>query len=353
MIKKLAGILLIIVIFITSFGTQPLKEEVKAQPEILSCAPVPDGLVYWLRGESNAEDETGNHDGTLEGGTTFTTGMVGQAFSFDGIDDAIIIPASAALPHNADPRTIEMWIYTVSESWVDDYNTLFFTGEVGTRKAFGIDMHAYPKIQFFIYDNHLFYETTSPQEGWLHIAMSYDGITTGKAYINGVELSTELFGLLETPITDTYVGAGYFYDLLTYFLGKIDEVTMYNRALSASEIQSIYYAGSAGKCINQSPVANAGNDQNVITLSAVQLDGTQSYDPDDDLPLSYLWTQTSGTEVEILFPTSPMPIFTAPSDVDTLTFSLVVTDASGLPSEPDTVVVNVSMYQYFLPLIKK
>lgn len=355
MIKKLAGILLIIVIFITSFGTQPLKEEVKAQPEILSCAPVPDGLVYWLRGESNAEDETGNHDGTLEGGTTFTTGMVGQAFSFDGIDDNVEILQHEDLPNGADPRTIEMWIYSQEDTWDGDYDTPFHSGFAGIQQAFGIVFYSHPRIDFYTWGNDLPIITTLPETGWFHVAMTYGTDNSIKAYINGeLKGSLTLTGLLNTLNTPTSIGGGHISEGFDRpFLGNLDEVSMYNRELTADEIQSIYIAGPAGKCMNQAPVANAGNDQNVKTLSAVQLDGTQSYDPNDDLPLSYLWTQTSGTEVEILFPTSPMPIFTAPSDADTLIFSLVVTDASGLPSEPDTVVVNVSMYQYFLPLVKK
>jgi PKD repeat protein len=94
---------------------------------------------------------------------------------------------------------------------------------------------------------------------------------------------------------------------------------------------------------NQSPLGDAGPDQLVFTLTPVTLDGSDSSDPDDDLPLTYTWTQTGGTTVTLSDPTAVNPIFSAPADPATLTFSLAVTDSLGLPdSTPDEVVITVN-----------
>jgi PKD repeat protein len=94
---------------------------------------------------------------------------------------------------------------------------------------------------------------------------------------------------------------------------------------------------------NQAPVADAGDDQGVDTETSVQLDGTGSSDPDDDLPLTYLWTQTGGAAVTLSDPAVVTPTFTAPSDPAVLTFTLTVTDSLGLPDlTPDEVVVTVT-----------
>jgi len=92
---------------------------------------------------------------------------------------------------------------------------------------------------------------------------------------------------------------------------------------------------------NQPPEANAGSAQTVDTGALVTLDGSGSSDPDGDLPLSYLWTQTGGPSVSFNSVLS-VTTFTAPGDPGVLTFTLTVTDALGLPSAPDEVVIIVS-----------
>ena len=66
---------------------------------------------------------------------------------------------------------------------------------------------------------------------------------------------------------------------------------------------------------SNSPVANAGLDQTVMSSSTVTLDGSASYDPDGDLPLAYGWTQSGGTAVTLSNATAVSPTFTAPTVV--------------------------------------
>lgn len=102
---------------------------------------------------------------------------------------------------------------------------------------------------------------------------------------------------------------------------------------------------------NQAPVAHAGTDQSIDTLSQVTLDGSLSSDPDGDLPLTYQWVQTAGPAVTLSDPNVVMPTFTAPGDPAVLTFTLVVTDSLGLASAPDEVIVTVEAIRIFLPMI--
>jgi hypothetical protein len=94
---------------------------------------------------------------------------------------------------------------------------------------------------------------------------------------------------------------------------------------------------------NQPPAADAGADQIVVANAIVTLDGSGSYDPDGDLPLTYLWTQTGGPAVTLSDPAVVSPTFSAPSDPVVLTFTLAVTDRWGMPDlTPDVVVVTVT-----------
>lgn len=102
------------------------------------------------------------------------------------------------------------------------------------------------------------------------------------------------------------------------------------------------------------PIANAGSDQFVEISSLVTLDGSLSFDPDNDLPLSYEWTQLDGSGVTLFEANSANPTFVAPNQSSSLVFSLIVTDSLGMISNPDTVTISVIVeeesYQY-IPLI--
>jgi len=91
---------------------------------------------------------------------------------------------------------------------------------------------------------------------------------------------------------------------------------------------------------NNPPVADAGPDQGVTEATLVTLDGTGSSDPDSD-PLTYAWTQTSGTAVVLSDDAAAQPTFTAPAAPATLMFELEVDD--GTDTDTDTVTVTVSV----------
>ena len=68
----------------------------------------PPGLVGWWAGEGGAQDSAGGNDGALRGGVGFTSGIVGQAFSFDGEDDRVVVPATDNLNITGD-ITVHLW----------------------------------------------------------------------------------------------------------------------------------------------------------------------------------------------------------------------------------------------------
>ena len=95
--------------------------------------------------------------------------------------------------------------------------------------------------------------------------------------------------------------------------------------------------------VNDAPTASAGEDQTVPAASFVTLDGTESRDPEGE-SLSYAWSQEGGPSVAISGARTAAPTFVAPTQLLPeleLAFSLVVTDAAGAYSEPDSVSIRV------------
>jgi len=95
---------------------------------------------------------------------------------------------------------------------------------------------------------------------------------------------------------------------------------------------------------NLAPVANAGEDQTVRPDDLVNLNGTASADPDENYPLSYAWliiTRPAGSSAILSDADTSTPSFTVDMEGD-YTIQLVVTDALGAESEPDTVVVSTA-----------
>lgn len=105
---------------------------------------------------------------------------------------------------------------------------------------------------------------------------------------------------------------------------------------------------------NKTPVADAGEDQDVVEGDLVLLDASDSFDADDGIA-AWTWIQTSGPHVDLTTSTGTKqasfsaPDVTGPIDV-VLIFQVTVTDTGGL-SDSDTVIVNVSdSYEYPAPI---
>jgi hypothetical protein len=123
-----------------------------------------------------------------------------------------------------------------------------------------------------------------------HVALTYDrasGVTA--VYLNGVAVKQETLGSFQPQTSfPLYLGlrpSGPFSNI--YFRGMMDEVGLYNRALSATEIQSIFNAGTAGKCsVLRAPVIITQPASLKVTNGATAV---FSVSAEGSLPLTYQW----------------------------------------------------------------
>lgn len=214
------------------------------------CVDQPAGLVAWWRGEGDAADGLGIHNGTLGGGITFAPGKVGQAFSFDGIDDYVSVPHSDDF-NPTGPFSVELWIKALP-SMLGGY-FLVIDKSHGGADSTGWVIQGDPTGRLVFGFPYAFAQGTAvvADDQWHHVAGVYTG-TQMELYIDGaLHASEPLLGLPPTNSRDVMIGR--WHGGGRHFGGLIDGPAYYNRALTAVEVQAIYNAGSAGKCAESTP----------------------------------------------------------------------------------------------------
>jgi len=219
--------------------------------------PPVSGLVAWWHGEGNANDVVGTNHGTLQNGATFAIGKVGQSFLFDGVDDHVLIPFNGSL--QSPIFSISVWVKPLSV--IDDFvdggtqgqeaifvqngaspHQVVWPGQSGLKAMFALRPDG-PKAHTVVSNAELLLDE------FTHVVGTWDG-TNGKVYINGqldVEsIFTEELRVLTCPyfiggigpVSTTPTcegwGGGQFFNAL------IDEVKLYDRALTADEVQAIF-----------------------------------------------------------------------------------------------------------------
>jgi len=319
-------------------------------PATPDCTPAPSGLVGWWKGDGNTLDSFAGNTGVNQN-ITYTNGVVGQAFACDpenypyGTYTGIQIADQPAYALT-NSLTIEGWVRPRGDGYI-----IFFRGDHRPGlDPYILSMQANNTLLFGICDadgNGATVETTLNYFAWTHVAATLDGSSGALSiYTNGVLAAKTLttirpFGAL-LPDQSPGVGIGNLNDGGNNFpfIGDIDEIALYSRALSATEIAAIYNAGSSGKCpsIPVPPVADASATVPLVisvnnSNATVVLNGSLSSDPNGK-PLQYTWYQTG----------SPNPLATGVIavvvlPVGTNSITLVVND--GPASSQQTILVAV------------
>lgn len=200
------------------------------------------GLVAKYSFEGDASDSSGNgHNGTAEGNASFAPGKQGNALSCDGFDDFVSTGRSASdLGINgSNPRTVTCWAFTR----VFNNGGLF---DVGARsdgqdfclRTLGSDGDW--RVQYWggAFDIDF---TLDALDTWIHFTHVYDGAAT-QIYANGILVASGP-GVLDTADTNPWQIGVYGWQN-DFFDGLIDELHLFNRALSPEE--ALFMAGHTG-----------------------------------------------------------------------------------------------------------
>lgn len=226
---------------------------------LAQCSTPPSNLISWWTGDDTTEDLYGSNHGTSEGGLAYGQGVVNNAFYFDGIDDVVVAADSDDLDLTGD-MTLELWVKQTG--FLNAIQTVICkgAGDVPNNEPAVFLMHfETATTKFYFKDTTGAYiekgGPTFEDFSWHHYAYVRQG-NMHIMYADGFDFGWESFtnpptSSIGLPLT---IGAEYHNptssanDYSRFFTGLVDEIGVYNRALSEAEIQSIYNAGSDGKC---------------------------------------------------------------------------------------------------------
>lgn len=243
---------------VNSLGASPYSNEatllVQAAPGSPSIVcltdpnalPPPAGLVlsfgFNTGSGSTVVDGSGNaNNGTISGATWTTSGKFGNALSFNGVNAWVTVPHSSSL-NLTTGMTLEAWVYPttlagtgdiiVKEGPGSDYYNLYALGGAGQSQGtilVGASTHPI--------DGPLLAVNT-----WVHLALTYDGAVE-RLFVNGVQVASKnITGVIQTSTGVLRMGGNSMWG--EYFQGRIDEVRIYNRALTQAEIQADMNSGA-------------------------------------------------------------------------------------------------------------
>ncbi len=322
------------------------------------------GLVAYYKFDESigtiANDSAMSNTGSLINGPTWTSGKVGSgAIQFDGTNDYVRVGDVGAVDglqqmtvtYWINPATLKLRAYHVTKAnaaaaafgWAvhatDDTNDIRFQ----TRDISGAVVDAYTTGSFL------------SANAWTHVAIVFDGTQStnslkAKIYINGSERTANYTGNFPAFLPDTsfnlVVGWEHNTAAGLSFNGLIDDVRIYDRALSSSEISEVYsYTESSSpppsSPTNQAPTVSAGSNQTITLPANAALSGTAN---DDGQPsgsiLTTTWSMVQGPGTVTFANSNSLNTSATFSTSGTYTLRLTATDSIATTNSDIVITVN-------------
>jgi len=250
-----------------------------ATSNIIAGTPGAGQWDYWKFNDSTgtrAVDSWGARHGTLTGGASFTTGLQGKAVQLNGSNGYVALPAG--LMSSVNDFTIAGWVkLTASITWARlfDFGTgttnyMFLSPVSGTNTVrYAIKVNGGTEQQI---------NSTGPLPAgeWHHVAVTLSG-TVGTLYIDGVAAGTNNnMGNKPSALGTTnqnYIGKSQF-TADAYLNSIVDEFRIYNRALTAAELKTVY-TGYAPPLAPTNLVVTTSNSKPALSWTAAS--GATSY----------------------------------------------------------------------------
>jgi hypothetical protein len=202
---------------------------------------LPSGLVALWSGEGDANDSAGGNNGELTGDATYEKGKVGRAFALDGTRGTSV--------NVGNPVQLQLQDFTIT-LWIKRDNTESVSADFPRSVIFGYGQDGYALYfnsggapilsKYNVRGGETKSRAAIKDTNWHHLAVTKSG-TTVVFYVDGVAFpaTNAKYDAEFAFSTDAAIGASGANSILNFW-GLIDEVGIYNRALSGSEIKAIY-----------------------------------------------------------------------------------------------------------------
>ena len=166
--------------------------------------------------------------------------MFGTSASFSGTSSYISTTANTNLPSGSSPRTFSAWVSPVA--YPNGFGMIVSYGNCGTQdQASGI-LISNTQIAIIGWARDLFLNFTAPLNGWTHIVATYDSSHLASVYANGNLIGSATFNSWNTILSSLNIGRST--DGQFDFDGRINEVAIWSRSLSAAEVFELYRRGA-------------------------------------------------------------------------------------------------------------
>lgn len=294
---------------------------------------VPTGLVAWFTGDGNANDISGNvNNGTLQGGLTYAVGKVGQGFQFDASLSGSVSVADAPSLNPTAQISVEGWVYPTLDFIFPNTMAIIVNKETNAAGQFEMARRnsnnncpsggGIPTGNLAVYiagisglpddcGGWVNGNALLPLNTWSHVAMTYDGANL-RAFVNGVNTRT-VAATGAIPTTNGILRWGKRVMNAEAWVGQMDEMSIYNRALTATEIRDQFYAGSGGKykgATNPTVSNKTKTGEAEITFGSITTTGAVHLTPID---LTSFPALPMGTNTGLNFDVSTNAVYTNPT----------------------------------------
>jgi len=207
---------------------------------------ITNGLTAWWKLNGNSDLSVGTPNGTATSivSAANVSGVNDMAYIFNGSTSKIVANSTYGL--GATNATISAWVYNPTSG-----NTSGAFVKVGTTNGYGFgvgsstfDSGATAGTRLVLIFEGIRWIPTAKVlgSGWHHITMVINSAGTPLLYQDGVFVDSFAGAAPYAPTTTTYIGGGS--GSARYFNGSMDDVRLYNRALSASEVLNLYIGGA-------------------------------------------------------------------------------------------------------------
>ncbi len=220
--------------------------------DIFETVTVGSGLVGWWRLNGNAKDSSGNGNHGTVNGPTSTIGQGGSsntAYNFDGVNDFIELPSDGLTSFGA--FSISAWAkITGGPTAVNGHGYILHRGTSVTQGTSIYWIASISTSPFYGggvsgFNTGGYTTVTADTTTWRLVTMTYDG-TTVRVYIDGTFRTSYSIGSITNSTSGNRIGIGGTPHDAAYrpTLGAIDDVRVYDDALTAVQVADIYSAGA-------------------------------------------------------------------------------------------------------------